>query len=202
MNHAAAGNPTESRSPPVTRRPFLVRFLTILIGGLVALFPLAAVWGVLWDPLRRRGAASAFGTAPGGALFVRISPLEVLPADGVPRQFAVSADVVDAWTRIAGQRVGSVYLSRSTSDDQPEVRAFTAACPHLGCAVDYDAAAGEYKCPCHASAFAQDGQWLSGPSLRGLDPLPVKLVDNNGQQEIWVAFERFRPGIAERIPIG
>jgi quinol---cytochrome c reductase iron-sulfur subunit, bacillus type len=68
--------------------------------------------------------------------------------------------------------------------------------------VDFDTEADQYKCPCHASAFAPDGKRLLGPSLRGLDPLPVKLVDNDGQQEIWVAFERFRPGIAERIRIG
>lgn len=202
MNHATAKDPTDSRPRPVARRSFLVRFLTVLIGGIVMLFPFVAAWGVLVDPLRRRrDASSPLGTAPDGAPFVRIGPLEMLPADGVPRQFAITADIVDAWTRAPAQRIGSVFLSRGTSADEPQIMAFTAACPHLGCAVDYDAAASEYKCPCHASAFAQDGKRLLGPSLRGLDPLPVKLVDNDGQQEIWVAFERFRPGIAERIPI-
>lgn len=202
MIRSATEHPKDSRSQPVARRSFLVHFLTVVVGGIVALFPLAAVWGVLWDPLRRRKTTSALDDAPDGLHFVHIGPLEMLPADGVPRQFAISADVVDAWTRVAGQRVGSVFLSRSISTDKAEVLAFTAACPHLGCAVDYDAAAGEYKCPCHASAFAHDGKKLFGPSLRGLDPLPLKLVDNGGQQEIWVAFERFRPGIAERIRIG
>jgi quinol---cytochrome c reductase iron-sulfur subunit, bacillus type len=205
MNHAPAGDPTDSRSPPVVRRSFLVRFLTVLAGGIAALFPLVAAWGVLWDPLRRqRDAAGALDTTPDGAPFVRIGPLEMLPASGIPRQFAVTTDVVDAWTRVAGQRVGSVFLSRAPAKSAGELQvlAFTATCPHLGCSVDYDAAAGQYQCPCHASAFAKDGQKLFGPSLRGLDPLPVKLVDNNGQREIWVAFERFRPGIAQRIPIG
>ncbi|MEX0611952.1 MAG: hypothetical protein WD229_07510, partial [Pirellulales bacterium] len=59
-----------------------------------------------------------------------------------------------------------------------------------------------FECPCHESAFAKDGQKLFGPSLRGLDPLEVKLVNDNGTQEIWVEFQRFRSGVAERIPVG
>lgn len=133
---------------------------------------------------------------------VRIGPLDMLPADGQPRQFAVSVDVADAWSRDRDRRIGSVYLSRSDSADGPQITAFTATCPHLGCSVDYDAEAGRYQCPCHASAFAKDGRRLFGPSRRGLDPLPVQLVDDGGRLEIWVTFERFRTGVAERVPLG
>jgi Rieske Fe-S protein len=112
------------------------------------------------------------------------------------------ADVADAWTRTAGQRIGSVFLARTEADGKPRVTAFTATCPHLGCAVEFDAAGDRFECPCHESAFARDGRKLFGPSLRGLDPLDVKLVDDQGTQEIWVGFQRFRAGIAERIPVG
>jgi Rieske Fe-S protein len=68
--------------------------------------------------------------------------------------------------------------------------------------VDFDRAAGEYECPCHASAFATDGKKLFGPSLRGLDPLAVKLVESGDQREIWVERARFRTGVSERILVG
>jgi hypothetical protein len=38
--------------------------------------------------------------------------------------------------------------------------------------------------------------------LRGLDPLEVKLAGEEGQEEVLVAFRRFRAGVAERIPVG
>jgi Rieske Fe-S protein len=126
----------------------------------------------------------------------------MVPQDGIPRQFAVSADVVDAWTRATGQRIGSVFLSRSPDDSADTVTAFTATCPHLGCAVDFDPAAGLFECPCHESAFALDGKKISGPSLRGLDPLHVEVVEIDGVPEIWVDFQRFRTGVAERIAVG
>jgi Rieske Fe-S protein len=132
---------------------------------------------------------------------VRICPLESVPADGVPHPFVVVADVVDAWTRAAGQRIGEVFLTRSEKDGKPHVIAFTATCPHLGCTVEFDATAGHYECPCHESGFAVDGKKLFGPSLRGLDPLDVKLKGDGGAEEVWVRFEAFRAGIAERIPV-
>jgi Rieske Fe-S protein len=68
--------------------------------------------------------------------------------------------------------------------------------------VEFDSGEGQFECPCHESGFAKDGKKLFGPSLRGLDPLEVKLIDQDGTQEVWVAFERFRAGVAERIPVG
>jgi Rieske Fe-S protein len=181
------------------RRSFLAAVAAVVVGGIVAVFPFAAGWGVFMDPLRRRASG---GDPADDENYVRIGPLELVPADGTPRQFALTADVVDAWMRAPRQRIGSAFLSRTETASGPTVTALSSVCPHLGCAVDYNRAAGEFKCPCHASAFAKDGAKLFGPSLRGLDPLPVKLVENGGVQEIWVNPERFRAGIAERVPIG
>ncbi len=182
------------------RRSFLIRVGAGILGGMLALFPFAAGLGVLLHPLRRRPVPSG-DDALDTSGFVRICPLDSLPADGVPREFVVTADVADAWTRTAGQRIGSVFALRTEAEDKPQVRAFTATCPHLGCAVEFDAADDRFECPCHESAFGKDGEKLFGPSLRGLDPIDVKLVDENGTQEIWVDFRRFRAGIAERIPV-
>lgn len=188
--------------PPTERRSFLTSAAAIVVGAIVAIFPFAAGLGVLFDPLRRRGKGAAGVDSEDAVQFVRIGPLDVLPADGVPHQFVLTDDVVDAWTRSPAQRVGTAFLMRTDAKAGPQITAFSSVCPHLGCAVDFNAPAGEFECPCHASAFAKDGAKLFGPSLRGLDPLAVKLVDTGGQQEIWVERARFRTGISERIAVG
>jgi menaquinol-cytochrome c reductase iron-sulfur subunit len=178
------------------RRSFIARLAATVIGGIVALFPFVAGWGVITNPLRRSRSTTGDDETD-LTKFARICPLDALPADGMPREFAVIADVSDAWTHAAAQRIGAVFLTRSSKDPN-EVTAFTATCPHLGCAVEFDAAKKEYECPCHKSGFAIDGKKLFGPSRRGLDPLPVKVDDKAGSKEILVKFERFKGGIAER----
>lgn len=42
-------------------------------------------------------------------------------------------------------------------------------CTHLGCAVPWDQAAGQFVCPCHASAFEADGDVVNAPAPRPLD---------------------------------
>jgi menaquinol-cytochrome c reductase iron-sulfur subunit len=195
----------DSPIPPrdaAPRRSFLVRCLAVVLGGIAALFPFAAGLGVLISPLRKRqqGAGDASDLPPGGVL-ARIGTLDSIPADGLPRAHVLTADVTDAWTRTPGQRIGVAYIARAADEAKPHITAFTATCPHLGCAVDFEAAEKEFICPCHKSAFAEDGKKLYGPSLRGLDPLEVRLVDSSGQTEVWVVFQRFRAGIAERVPI-
>jgi len=194
----AASKRSESSDP--ARRSFLTRFSALAAGGIVAIFPFAAGWGVLFDPLRRsRHAAS--GKVSETAGFTRICSLDALTVGAPPRAFAVAADVVDAWTHATGQRVGSVFLSRTDAEGKSQVTAFSATCPHLGCAVEFDTADGRFECPCHESAFDKDGTKLFGPSLRGLDPLEVKLTKQDDTLEVWVAFQRFRAGVAERIPV-
>src|SRR4051794_8729887 len=181
---------------PAPRRSFIVRFAAMVTGGIIALFPFAAGWGVITNPLRRSRGTSG-GDESDEAKFVRVCPLDALPADGLPREFAVIADVSDAWTHAAARRIGAVYLTRS-SKDPSKVTAFTATCPHLGCAVEFDAPKKQFECPCHKSGFAIDGKQLFGPSRRNLDPLPVKLEDKAGAKEVLVKFERFKGGVAER----
>jgi Rieske Fe-S protein len=182
------------------RRSFLTRALAVLVGSLVAIFPFAAGSGVLLNPLRRKRSTDDDESDAAG--FIRVCPLSALPPDGSPHQFVVTTDVTDAWTRAQNQRVGSVFLSRTDSDGKPQVTAFTSTCPHLGCAVEFDAGQDLFECPCHESGFSKDGAKLFGPSLRGLDPLAVKLAGEEGQEEVLVAFRRFRAGVAERIPVG
>ncbi len=97
----------------------------------------------------------------------------------------------DAWAQIANVRLGAVWLVRSGGD----IKAFTTTCPHLGCAVDYDAKADRFKCPCHGSVFDREGQRVSGPAKRGMDPLETR-VDADGR--VAVRFRRFKPDVPDR----
>lgn len=196
-----------SAAPPPERRSFLVRAAAFLAGAVVAIFPFLAGLGVVLNPvLRRRGSGGPSeedsggpqAAPPEGGQWVRIGSLDLVPPDGVPHRFAAIANVRDAWTYSPNERIGAVYLVRSAAGELPT--AFTEVCPHLGCAVEYDAAVRQFICPCHVSAFAPDGDYLFGPSRRGLDPLQVELVDTDEGQDIWVAYQSFRAGIAKRIP--
>ncbi len=62
------------------------------------------------------------------------------------------------------------------------VLALSQACPHLGCALEWDDAAGLFVCPCHASQFAPDGTCLTGPAPRGMDRLIVRALDAQGRE--------------------
>jgi Rieske Fe-S protein len=47
--------------------------------------------------------------------------------------------------------------------------ALSQTCPHLGCRVPFCESSGQFNCPCHGSVFDSAGEWLAGPSPRGLD---------------------------------
>jgi len=185
------------------RRSFFVKFWAVVCGAIVALFPVGAGLGVVLDPyLRKKRRAAANNGGEESVRFLRICSLDALPADGVPRPFAVVSDVVDGWTHITDQKIGMVFLEHTTADGKPNVVALNAKCPHLGCLVDFNKSSGEFECPCHKSAFAKDGGFLFGPSLRGLDPMAVEIRAASGQPEVFVAFQNFMKGIPERKPVG
>jgi quinol---cytochrome c reductase iron-sulfur subunit, bacillus type len=175
-------------SPAPTRRGFIKEFLASAIGVLLGLVPLGAGLTVLLDPLRRRASDS-------GA--VRVATLDALPADGQPRKFPVLATRVDAWNTFNQVPIGAVYLRR-TADGQ--VQAFNVVCPHAGCFVDFLPERGRYLCPCHNSTFTIAGKIddPSSPAPRGLDSLVVQVREGN---EIWVKFQNFQAGRAEKVPV-
>jgi Rieske Fe-S protein len=201
MNH---GEVSQNASDTDQRRSFLVRAAAVICGAIVALFPFAAGLGLVIDPWRRSRRTANNGDAEantlGDARFVRICPLNALPENGAPQSFPVVTDVVDAWTHAPKQRIGMVFLQRTTVGGKPKVVALSAKCPHLGCFVDFNSRTDHFECPCHTSAFARDGERIFGPSQRGLDPLEVELRDEGGATEVYIAYQKFKPGIAEREP--
>src|SRR5688500_5811025 len=121
------------------RRGFFKQTVSLIIGGLITLVPAAAGLLVYLDPLRKKKTS---GT--GGA--IRVTSLNALPNDGIPRKFPVIADKSDAWNKYPKVPVGAVYLRR-TGDT--EIQAFNVVCPHAGCFVDYTPEKNCYLCPCH-----------------------------------------------------
>ncbi len=170
------------------RRGFLKRALAVVIGAVAGLIPLGAGLAVLLDPLRRKSA---------GAGMVRVTTLDALPDDGLPHKFPILATRVDAWNKFAEVPVGAVYLRRTGAD---KVEALNVVCPHAGCFVDFLPARDCFLCPCHNSTFTLAGRIAdrASPAPRGMDTLPVEV--RNGK-EIWVAFQNFEAGCAEKIPV-
>src|SRR5690242_6010980 len=184
-------NKTNPQSSPgeQDRRGFLKRATAVIIGAVISLVPLAAGLTVLLDPLRRSKRA-------GGGL-IKVTNLEALPDDGIPRRFQVLSTKVDAWNKFAETPIGAVYLRRMK--DGP-VQAFNAVCPHAGCLVDFAPDRGVYTCPCHKSSFNVSGRIedRSSPAPRGLDSLVVEVRDN---KEVWIKFQNFQAGRPEKVPV-
>ena len=51
-------------------------------------------------------------------------------------------------------------------------------CTHLGCAVPYEPAAGQFVCPCHGSAFTTEGDVLNPPAPRPLDLFALSINES------------------------
>jgi menaquinol-cytochrome c reductase iron-sulfur subunit len=187
----ASGGATRggAANAPDDRRGFLVRLMAVVIGGLVTIFPFAAGLLVFADPWRRQAT---------GARLVKVATLDDVPDDGIPRRFSVSENQVDAWNYYPNQPVGAVYLRRIAGHATPE--ALQATCPHAGCMVDFLNSAHVFKCPCHNSSFQPDGQIIQpSPAPRPMDTLVCKVIDRAGVKEIWVEYQNFYTGSADKI---
>jgi len=170
--------------PSKSRRSFLG--VLSAIGGAV-ITGILAVPGASYvvDPLLRAGGKRG--------RWIRVAELEGLGSDH-PVAVPVVGEQVDAWTKADNVRLGVVWLRRKGE----KVVAFNAECPHLGCKVGYDRDHKKFACPCHDSAFSQDGDRLGGPAPRSLDPLEARVVDG----KVEVRFVRFRAQVAERVEVG
>jgi menaquinol-cytochrome c reductase iron-sulfur subunit len=168
----------------------LFRFGTIALGNLVALT--LAIPGVayLLDPLRRRSRQGDF------EYLTRLSQL----TEGEPRAFPIIDERQDAWVKYPREPVGSVWLIRQPEGSKEPVIAFTAECPHLGCAVNLAVDGRSFLCPCHTSNFDFQGKPLNQVPPRPMDRLAVRL-STDADPEVRVKFQRFRTQSEEKIPL-
>ena len=175
-------------STPDDRRNFMTKAAALAVGGLITVVaPVAGLFTFL-DPLRRKAETRGL---------VRVATIGSLPTNGEPRKIAVLDTLIDAWNRTENVPIGSVYVQKT---GESTVRVLNAVCPHLGCAVGYNPAKTGYSCPCHKSSFSMDGTILDpkSPSPRGMDELEAEVRANG---EVWVKFQNFRKGSADKIPV-
>jgi Rieske Fe-S protein len=176
--------PEKPESTPPDRRRFL-KVATCALGGGVGIVVAAPAVSYLLHPVGRRTVTAA--AEPIDA--IAVASLGTQPI----RVPLVARTVRDAWSASTNVPLGAAWIRR---DERGEVHALSSVCPHLGCAVAFEPGASEFRCPCHDSAFAVNGERRRGPSERGLDPLPLK-VENGRVMITWV---RFRAGGAGREP--
>jgi menaquinol-cytochrome c reductase iron-sulfur subunit len=177
--------------PAPSRRHLLYQIGSAILGTLIAL--ILAVPGVAYilDPLRKRAAnasASGFQKLP-----VTLNELPI----GQPRQFPIIDARTDAWVKYPAEPVGSVWLIRQPDGHSPQVLAFTAECPHLGCAVNLGADGTTFFCPCHTSSFTLEGKPTNSIPPRPMDSLEVAPIASPASP-IEVKFQRFRTGVPEK----
>jgi menaquinol-cytochrome c reductase iron-sulfur subunit len=171
----------KTRTP---RRGFLAQAAALALGAAAYGAPvLAALWPFTRTPEKK---------SAGG--FRRLASLDALVPGGPPYRAAVVDARTDAWTRFPPEPVGAVFLQRAADG---RVTALNVRCPHAGCFVDFDAADKRFFCPCHKAAFALDGHRLDAvlQSPRDLDELAVEI---RNKSEVWVRFQQFRTGTAEK----
>lgn len=169
------------------RRGFL-KGATLALGGAVGVIFAVPLVRYLLFPVGRKVVSSA--SEP-----VDVMAESALVPGGPPVQVAiVAAEQRDAWGKRDKVGVGSAWLSK---DKSGRVTAFSAVCPHLGCAVGYDEGGKVFRCPCHKSAFNLEGVKQAGPAKRGMDPLPVAVAGGR----VKVTFVRFRPDVPDRTPV-
>ncbi len=48
-------------------------------------------------------------------------------------------------------------------------------CPHLGCRVPFCSTSKQFECPCHGSVFNIKGEYIQGPTPRGMDRFAIRV---------------------------
>jgi len=129
-------------------------------------------------PARRQVIAAA-GAAACGAVLAGCAAGESAAAAIVPpgvkgKVIAQTADIP-----VGGGKVITKWKIVITQPASGVFKAFTASCPHRGCAVGR-VGDGVIRCPCHGSEFAIDsGECLKGPAEAPLAQYALK-VEGDG----------------------
>ena len=182
-----ASSAANSSHAAADRRGFMTAALAVICGAFALLVPLGAGLVVFFEPLWRRS---------GLGKLLPVAPLSAVPDDGLPHEFPVIAERIDAWNR-SREPIGAVYLRRQPN--QTTIECLTATCPHAGCFVAFDPHSDTFRCPCHNSQFALDGAIIEpSPSPRPMDTLECEVRG----QEVLVKFEDFYSGRADKVVKG
>jgi menaquinol-cytochrome c reductase iron-sulfur subunit len=178
-----------------SRRGF-IHFFTYLILALIAVVVAIPVLGYFLSPVRRK----VGGDGTEGSSFSDVGPVADFP---VGQWRLVTLEVVqeDGWkkTRVKHSAwIRRQEAGKATSDESREgITVLSAICPHLGCPINWHPNQSEFICPCHGGVFSSDGQHTGGPPPRNMDPLKFEVR----QGRLWVRWQDFKIGVAEKIPV-
>ena len=148
---------TNDMTNTTPRRSFLL---------LVPLGVVASIAGAAFRFLRPRVAAAT-------DRWLDVAPLNEI-AGSKPVSRKVVAEHVAGWAIKTEEH--NVFVLPASNN-----QVVSAICPHEGCEVLWEQDRNRFSCPCHESYFSADGARVSGPSPRGLDPLPSRVQDGKLQ---------------------
>lgn len=164
------------------RRSFLGALVTAVSAVVAAFMTIPAVRFVLYPVLHGASGADWFALGK---------------ADSFTGPFPIRAEVKvrkrDGWRVTTTNQ--SVWITRRA---EGQLLVLSAICTHLGCVVPWKAEIKQFACPCHGAFYSQDGERISGPQRRGLDPLPMKVEGGT----LYVRYQHFRQLVASREVIG
>ena len=158
-------------SPQMSRREF-VGIVTAAVGTFMgAMIGIPAI-GYLIAPTLTKESADAW--IPAG-------PVENYPV-GIPTLFNFNRTKVNGWEKTVNSY--GVYIIRQ---DDGTFLALSNKCTHLSCRVNWNPDASAYICPCHDAHFNIDGEVVSGPPPRPMDPYQTKI--ENGEIFVYLQQE-------------
>jgi Rieske Fe-S protein len=71
--------------------------------------------------------------------------------------------------------------SKKYGEEPSSYVAISTRCAHLGCPVNFVAAAGSFVCPCHGGVYDFQGKVIGGPPVRPLDRFQTRVVKGQVQ---------------------
>jgi Rieske Fe-S protein len=155
-----------------------------LLGLCLAVPALGYFLSPLWA--RREGEGSESGFADAG----RVADL---PA-GDWRLVSLEVVQQDGWKK---SRVKHAVWVRRQGPGERDISVLSSICPHLGCPINAHPGREQFVCPCHGGVFDASGKRMSGPPPRSMDPLDFEVRGGR----LWVRWQDFKIGVAERIPV-
>jgi menaquinol-cytochrome c reductase iron-sulfur subunit len=163
----------------ISRRSFFGTLLLVGSAGMGAILAVPVLRYILY-PLYAKSSKTIWSAIGEMTSFSNLSKPIMVPLE---------LKQVDGWREVDSSQ--TVYVTKSA---QGKLQVLSSICPHMGCTVGWRDSQHDFYCPCHGSVFEPDGKHVSGPSARGMDPLPNKIEG----EKLMVKFEYFRENVPNR----
>ncbi len=146
----------------MSRRTFLSRATTTMVGGIGALMGIPTV-AYLVSPAKARGGL--------GVDRLPLGPISKFPV-GEPTLFKAAIERKTGWVTQTEELAFYVF-----TEDGRNFSAMSNICTHLGCRVRWITDDEQFFCPCHSATFNKNGTVASGPPPRALDQFELLVED-------------------------